>query len=131
MKKIIVIFFSVLLVSCTDNKEVAIPENILTEKKMADVMTDMQVLEAAINLNITDDITAGKIPDLKASTLALLEKNNVTEKQYNESFDFYTQHPHLLIEVYKIILNNLSERQAKAVNEKEPVLKKTDTVKKP
>ncbi|NBX87236.1 MAG: DUF4296 domain-containing protein [Bacteroidetes bacterium] len=46
-----------------------------------------------------------------------LKKNNITKKQFDESFRFYSLHPKMLSEVYQIVLNNLSKMQAE-VNKK-------------
>jgi len=47
-----------------------------------------------------------------------LKKNNITKKQYDDSYNFYTQHPALLNEVYDLVLNDLSKMQAEVTNKK-------------
>ena len=122
----------VLLFSCSSNELTQVPSNILSKEKMAAVLTDSHILEAAMNLNISNEVQAVN-ENRGDMMLAILKKNEVTKEQYDESFQFYSEHPVLLGDIYKLVLNNLSELQAKTANEKEPAkdsLKK-DSVKVP
>jgi hypothetical protein len=48
----------------------------------------------------------------------VMKKNNITKKQFDDSFEFYSRNPVLLTEVYQLVLNNLSKMQAEVVNNK-------------
>lgn len=116
MQKITLIIACLLFFACSGEKTVSIPENILPQEKMAEVMLDVHLLEATMNLNSTsaDKITPGN----PSPSFDVLKKNNISKKLYDESFDFYTQHPELLIEVYQSVLNELSKMQAEVTNKK-------------
>ncbi len=116
MQKIALIFACLLFFSCSDKKAVIIPDTILAKKKMAEVMLDVHLLEASMSLNISnaDKVSAGN----PTPNFDVLKKNNISKKQYDESFYFYSQHPDLLNEVYQIVLNDLSKMQAQVVNKK-------------
>ena len=116
MQKITLVIACLLLFACSGKKTVNIPETVLPQEKMAEVMIDIHLLEATMNLNSTN---ADKIsPGNPTPSFDVLKKNNINKKQYDESFDFYTQHPELLIEVYQSVLNELSKLQAKVMNKK-------------
>lgn len=118
----------ILLTSCSQKDSEHIPENILSKEKMAALLTDVNMLEAALNLNLSSEMQVGN-ENREATMLAILKKNNVAKEVYDESFQFYAQHPELFSEVYKLTLSNLSELQAKVANEKDTVLAKDSLVK--
>lgn len=115
-----------LLVACAEEKKEGIPSTILTKQKMAAVMLDMHLLEAAMSLNTyrPDIITKGD----PAIAFDVFDKHKITKAQYNESFEYYAQHPELLNEVYQLVLENLSKMQAEVMNKKEEVKVKNDTL---
>jgi len=116
MQKFTLIIACFLFFACSGKKTVSIPETILPKEKMAEVMLDIHLLEATMNLNAT---SADKMnPANPSPNFDVLKKNNISKKQYDESFDFYSQHPELLIEIYQTVLNDLSKMQAEVTNKK-------------
>lgn len=97
-----------------------IPNDVLSIEKMADILVEFQLIEASVNLNIANynrHLIAGSVP-INNSVF----KNNKTAKEiYKRSFDFYTKNPPLLIEIYKLVLTNLSKMQATVNSEKDSV----------
>jgi len=116
MQKIALIFICLLLVSCSEKKAVVIPANIFSKQKMVNVMLDIHLLEASMSLNATS--VDKNNPANPASYFDVLKKNNISKKQYDESFEFYSQHPALLNEIYQLVLNDLSKMQAEVSNKK-------------
>lgn len=82
-------------------------------------MTDIHLLEASMNMNISNTVALGNVSDIEATTLELFKKDSVTKEQYETSFIFYSNHPEVFMEVYKLVLNNLSQLQAEVANEKD------------
>jgi hypothetical protein len=122
MKKLVCLFFCVsLFLSCSNNKkEVVIPSDVLSIEKMADILVEFQLIEAAVNLNIANydpHLIPGSIP----INTPVFKNNKMAKEIYSRSFDFYTKHPPLLIEIYKLVLNNLSKMQAAVNSEKDSV----------
>lgn len=118
MKKIIAVFCITLFCACTSIEErPSIPDTVLSQEKMAEVMVDVHLLEASLNVNAysKDQIVVANNINPNSD---ILKKNNVTKKQYQESFDFYSRNPLLLIEVYQLVLNNLSKMHAEEMNKK-------------
>ena len=117
MKKIIPFLIILIFAACSsDDQKVIIPENILSKEKMATVMVDVHLLEAALNIRTfsRDQVAMNTInPNSN-----ILKKNNITKKQYDDSFEFYSKHPLLFSEVYQLVLNNLSKLQAEIVTKK-------------
>lgn len=117
MKKNITFLCIVFLTACTSIEDRAvIPDTILSQEKMAEVMVDVHLLEAALNVNALSrdqQIMNSIHPDSD-----ILKKHNVTREKYQESFTFYSQNPLLLAEVYQFVLNNLSKMQAEVMTKK-------------
>ncbi len=120
MKKLLLFFLCIWFVSCSDDKATMIPEGVLAKEKMALVMTDMHLLEASMNLNISNAIADNKSSDMEKRAMNVLKKNGITKQQFETSFAFYTSKPELLSEVYKEVVVELSKLQAKVANEKNP-----------
>jgi hypothetical protein len=104
------------IASCNSNDTVNIPDDVLPKEKMADVMVDIHLLEATLNINAFNTTTASGKQLLP--TVDILKKNKITKKQYEDSFYFYTNNPALLKEVYQLVLNKLSTMQAEVMNKK-------------
>lgn len=131
MKTNIIFLCCIALFACSGKRNVIIPSTVLQEQKMAAVMTDIHLLEAALGTNFLEfkskkqvakknDTITLSVKDQKDNLiLELFKKNNVSPEEYKRSFVFYTAHPELLNEIYKLVINNLSELQAKVAVEKD------------
>lgn len=114
MKKLIPFFLIFFLYSCKGiDDKVSIPDTILSEQKMAEVMVDVHLLEAALNIGTytRDQMVMNNI----SPNSDILKKNNITKKQYDESFEFYSKNTVLFTEVFQLVLNNLSKMQAEVM----------------
>jgi len=114
MHKVILAFSCFLLIACSGEKEISVPETVLSKKQMVAVFIDIHLLEAMLNSNSksADKVSIGNRP----VNFDVLKKNNINKKQYDESFKFYSQHPNLLNEIYLLVLNDLSKMQAEVMN---------------
>lgn len=112
-KRFLLVLFSTLLFSCSGSDKVVIPNDVLQVEKMAEVMVDIHLMEAAMNINAanTDKFNTSLRIDI-------FKKHNITKEQYDKSYDFYTKNPEQLGEVYQMVLNSLSRLQAEVVNGK-------------
>lgn len=75
---------------------------------MAEVLTDIHIVEAEANLRTLPDSASTE----KINFQKVFEKNKITKKQYENSLTFYIDHPELLNEIYEKVLNELSKMQA-------------------
>ena len=105
-----------MIISCSQDKTVHIPDSVLPEEKMAEVLVDIHLLEATLNISTfsRDNITKSDL----SPTTDILKKHEINKAQYDESFAFYTRNPQLLGEVYQQVLNDLSKMQAQVTNSK-------------
>lgn len=118
MKNIIPLLLSViLLISCSSKeKQVSIPDDILSKEKMAEVLVDVHLLEASLNISTysRDQVVMNNINP----NSDILKKNAISKKKYDDSFSFYSKNPSLLTEVYQLVLNSLSKMQAEVMAKK-------------
>jgi len=108
-KKFLLAFFSVFLFACTDIDVIPIPDNVLPEEKMADILVDVHLMEATMNIHAG---TLGKAKGGTPIVMNIYKKHQVSKEQFDESYKFYTENPELLAEIYQLVLNNLSRMQA-------------------
>jgi hypothetical protein len=120
MKKIFFILITVFIVACSSETTVSIPDTVLPQEKMAKVMVEVHLLEATLNMNAPNPNNASiTLPgNAIVPNADIFKSQNITKEQYDESFVFYTQHPNLLVEIYQLVLNDLSKMQAEVMTEK-------------
>lgn len=118
LKKILSVSICLFFAACSGEKTVSIPDTVLSKEKMADVMVDIHLMEASMNITGVNpsriDLAGGNV----SLNIDILKKHNLTKKQFDESFNFYSNNPELLSEVYQQVLNNLSKLQAEVSNKK-------------
>lgn len=115
-KNFLLIFFSVFLFACKDTDVIPIPDSVLPEEKMAQILVDVHLLESTMNIHAgaVGKIGAGGSP----VRLNLYKKHHVSREQFDESYTFYTENPELLAEIYQLVLNDLSKMQAEVMSQK-------------
>lgn len=108
----LVTVISLLCISCSRENATIIPENVLSKEKFEEILFDMSLAEAAININVKN-----VKPEKMDSVYAFdpLKENNVSRAEYDTSLHFYSAHPELYKEVYDKVLERLSEFEAKSV----------------
>ncbi|MDR1259093.1 MAG: DUF4296 domain-containing protein [Tannerellaceae bacterium] len=96
-----VIFLAAAAMSCSK-----VPKGILPEKKMKDVLIDMQLAENIINEDYkTYPDSARKI----ALYQSVFRKHNITQAVYDSSLVWYGQNLDMLITVYDLALNDVNK----------------------
>lgn len=97
-----------------EEKQVAVPSDILPKEKMAQVITGIHIAEAEANMQKLPDLPAlqaGSASTEKSSFENIFKKHKITKEQYEKSLSFYIDHPELLDQVYEKVLNELSKMQ--------------------
>jgi len=97
------LIFVVLGMSSCGKPEVPVPANILSKKVMIPIMVDVHIVEGARNGALILGDTNG-IEDYYAK---IYEKHKITEKQFKESFAFYSANPSVFIPIYEAVLDSL------------------------
>jgi Domain of unknown function (DUF4296) len=106
MRKIISIIFSltILLVACSE-KPVTIPEDVIKQKEMAGILTDIHLAQSAIGeLSRTDSSTY----TMKDYLAFILKQHNVKKEDLLRSLKFYSEQPEILGQVYDSVITRLS-----------------------
>jgi hypothetical protein len=115
-RKILFIFSLIIaLAGCGDSAGDA-PDGLLAPAKMAEVMVDVQLLEASLNLGTMNPQRVQHVGSIARLDADVMKKHAITRKQYDESFNYYCLHPKQLSEVYQLVLNKLSRMQAEVMN---------------
>lgn len=107
---VIFIFSSIVYLGCGSGEKDAVPAHILPKEKMVEIMVEVNITEAALNLNYLNE---GKIKDTKEYS-DVFKRKKVSKEQYDESLKYYTEHPEEMVKMYDEVLNELSKMQAKA-----------------
>jgi hypothetical protein len=112
------LFFCFSLMSCSMSEEKEVPEDILPVKKMSEVMMDVHLLEAQINLTNYSNNNPSE-PNVQPM-LDVFKKHSVTAELYNKSIKYYTTEGlDSLNKIYEMVLIDLSKLQAQ-VNSQVP-----------
>lgn len=105
IKKIKILALTVLLslMSCSDNKtEATAPSVLLSEQEMVDVITDVQIIEQAINYRRGKNI---KTKNLKTKGFdAVFSHYGITDSIFYENLDYYNSNP----ETMKVIMDSVN-----------------------
>lgn len=120
MKQTLIIFISLLaLAACYRD----IPENqmqfdmtkVLNVDSMIIVLTDVQIVEGAINVKHRQKMQAGINSNVYLETV--LVKHNITLEQLEESMRYYSYHTKELDKIYDQVIINLSKKESELMNE--------------
>jgi hypothetical protein len=102
-----VLFFS----SCkpADEENESVPETVLSEDQLVNVLTDAYLAEGASGINIKN-VTGEKFDS--AYVFNPLKDNNIDKAVFDSSMAYYTKHPKKLKIIYDKVLEKLSVIQA-------------------
>lgn len=101
------IFFCLLLMgSCIPkNQEIEKPADLLDKNKMAAVLTDITLMEAAANIKTQQN------PSIKVDSVLkfnVYKQHLITRTQYESSLKYYSAKPSEFREVYEIVLQKIN-----------------------
>jgi hypothetical protein len=89
------------LTNCSFRKEIKRPANLISADTMEFIITDLTLTEAALNTGLPND-TVRKIN--------VLTKYNINLQRFNSSFEYYTQNPRKLKDIYAKVLEDLNKK---------------------
>ena len=114
MKKIpFILLFFVLVTACGHKDKGFMPERLLTEQEMIDVMTDVQIIEADINSRKNQEREQG-LPQKDYSKLTksyynqLFAHYGITDSIFSQNIQYYTERPALLERVMDSVMQRLT-----------------------
>ena len=118
MKRLVLIsLLFVLVVACGHKDKGFIPERLLTESEMIDIMTDVQIIEADINYRKTQVREEGMQPqEFRNLTQSyydqLYEHYGITDSIFSQNLRYYTERPDVLEKIMDSVTQRLLREQA-------------------
>ena len=109
--KIYLSILACLLFSCS-NSEQKIPENILSKTAFATILKEIHLEEASFELSKNKDMKTAKI-ELVNAYFDIYKKNQISEEDFKETLDYYSENPEKLKYAYTNVLEKLSEERSK------------------
>ena len=106
MKPFRILIFVLLFISCQNVEKVKEPENLIPEAKMAEVLTDLSILNSAKNYNKRILEETGLKP-----AEYLYEKHGIDSLQLAQSNEYYAKNYDRLESIYKRVRVNLEKMQ--------------------
>jgi hypothetical protein len=100
MKKAIAVFFIIFTFSCSNVKKSSKPENLFSKDKMANLLTDLYIIEGAISSNKNAYIQSGVQP-----SSYIYNKYDMDSLTFKENFNYYTDR----VEDYLSIINQVQD----------------------
>ena len=93
------------------------PDRLLSEQEMIDIMTDVQIIEADINYQKTMEREQGETPkDYSGLTRSyydqLFEHHGITDTIFSQNMRYYTEHPETLEKIMDSVMQRLMKEQA-------------------
>lgn len=98
------------------------PERVLSEREMIDIMTDVQIIEADINYRKTQEREADNTPkDFRQLTQSyydqLFEHYGITDSIFSQNMRYYTERPALLEKIMDSVFQRLTRLQSELPKE--------------
>jgi hypothetical protein len=108
--------FFTLTYACSSKSTGSKPEVLLSEERMIEITTDIQLVEAALNYrrNIGQDYTGTKV-DYYAE---LFKRHGIDQQIYQANVEFYNRNPEQMEKIYDAVLLKLNDLQADIEEEK-------------
>ena len=93
--------------ACSKDSEV--PDWVVSKERMVPFMIDIHLAEAKIKvLKLNYDSSLAFFRKLEDD---VYEKHQITDSIYLESFNYYLNHPDLLLEIYEQVIDSLSLKE--------------------
>ena len=122
MKRLSLIFILFVLVTACGHKDKGyMPERLLTEQEMIDIMTDVQIIEADINTQksreykLSDSIKIVPKDYVKLSQeyySQLFEHYGITDSLFSQNIRYYTERPEVLERIMDSVVQRLTRKQS-------------------
>lgn len=127
LKKIIVLLLPLVLLGCYHENVSTpeIPEKLFTKEQMISILTDVHLVEGALNFHRVNRM---EYKDYKSAYYSkILEEHQITAVQLKENIDYYNSDPELMEDIYEAVLSNLVrlETESKMAQQKADTTKST------
>ena len=118
MKRLVLLSLLFVLVVASGHKDKGfMPERLLNESEMIDIMTDVQIIEADINYRKTQVREEGAQPqEFRNLTQSyydqLYEHYGITDSIFSQNLRYYTERPDMLERIMDSVTQRLLREQA-------------------
>ena len=109
--KIYLSMLAFLICACSTSTE-KVTENILPELEFENILKEIHVAEASLELNKNKDVENAKIK-LSKSYSDIYKKNEISEKDFKEALNYYSNKPQKLEQIYTNILEQLNKDKSR------------------
>ena len=104
-----------IFLSCSSNKP-QVPASVIQPDKMQSILTDLHMVEGKLILLRAPQDSLKKAAHIYYASV--YDKHEITHKEFSKSFDWYQEHPELMMEFYDVIIEQLEEAEAKVEQDK-------------
>ena len=96
------------LASC-NNFRVKAPKDLLSEDRMVEIITDVEIIEGKLLFNNERNGSAEALKD--SYYRQLFEHHNITKEQFINSINYYTQKPDMLENIMARVVDSITKEQ--------------------
>ena len=123
MKKVVVLVLLFVFAAACGRKDSFIPDRLLTEQEMVDIMADVQIIEADINYQKSqerehkDSIPSQPVDPVKLSRLyydQLFEHYGITDSIFKQNIKYYSERPDVLEKIMDSVVQRLTKVQSES-----------------
>jgi hypothetical protein len=120
MKKVVVLVLLFVLAAACGRKDSFIPDRLLTEQEMVDIMADVQIIEADINHQKTQERDANDSIKTEPKDFVriseeyyrqLFEHYQITDSIFTQNIRYYTERPAVLERIMDSVVQRLTREQ--------------------
>lgn len=113
----IFLIFILLSSSCSlEQKEISIPDNVISKDSMVLILADVHIQEAMIN-QYSQEGRLMKMNPAKQYQL-IFDKYHISKERYDSSYQFYLDNPSLLNKIYENVVIELTKKQTEIEQDK-------------
>ena len=104
--------------SCSSQVEEVIPESVMGQDRFIEIYTEAMLIEAAFK----QKMYKSEDPQIWIAKqyAGLFKREKISSDVYDASFDWYSSHPEILLEIYSEVIENLGKLEAKQNAETNP-----------
>ena len=120
MKKVVVLVLLFVFAAACGRKDSFIPDRLLTEQEMVDIMADVQIIEADINHQKTQERDANDSIKTEPKDFVriseeyyrqLFEHYQITDSIFTQNIRYYTERPAVLERIMDSVVQRLTREQ--------------------
>ena len=108
MKKLYCILIALLVFACVQQEEP--PENLISKDQMIKILIDIHIAEAIVNImNVSKDSSMVMFNGLEQK---IFDKYRMDKEQFHDSYNYYLHNINILDDIYTVVVDSLSMREA-------------------